>query len=1080
MPRFEQQIGKELAELKSQVKKLQKGRLRNSSLEGGSIPVFDNDEVLKTIIGRQPDGSYGVLPRNSGPQPTPTAPTVQVGDLGAVEVSWDGGTVDADLSQVHGHTEVIIAHSEAGEIPDLEAEGHRAGTIRDREGGEVTVLCSPPGTWYFGLRVVGADRVSKGRVSEATVAEIETLVDAEEIKEQLEEAARERQEYIDQFNERTAEYEAAQQEREDAIAAADAWSAQAFYRADQSAAEAAAAKVEASAAASQAQDAQTKYDQVSSRQDASEEEIEAARQAAAAAHAAAGDAMEYAATTRDSVEGLRPIQSTSAPSGQGDGDGQVWERYDTLGSDRKLIGSWRWQDGVWNAVSLDVTYLPMADISQATIGDARAQRIFAEVGEVQRLLVGDATNLLPDSALQILRSSGTSTDMWAGSFSGWSTTLNQSYMPIVLRWNGGADERLTYRTGAGLGGIQVKAGDQFHLSWYGWKIGAESQSFIRPRYMDASGNFAGWGPTKYFVNGWANDSLSWAVPEDTAIRSMEICFEGRGGNSQRGHWGDFSFTRVQAGELTVDGLLRSTEAVIHRLFTDETVARVVFAEVVRAGLLEADEALIGDVLLKDGAVTAPKLHVTEEMVAEFAQILHLVADQVDMNSFVAQSGMVGVLEAVGLVLRDQAAGRRTEVSGSGLSIVDTATDEPILQLGLYGDDFFSLTNGAGEQSVVINRNGLIAGEVVSADEDFMQGGRPLLGRFREFPGMQGTDAALDAMPRGIVAQLPREFTESTTSGAEVTIGYLQARLFRGRLYRLKCEPFSMHSDTAGAEILVYQTTSEDGWPPMPHSGNAWNRGPQGGWRNSSGEPLLEYSTLMRPETDQYFRCIFVVRRTSGSSMRFLNWSRGTAHLMIEDMGADMNQTGRPLFRLSGNSGDVGTAESLVVTTRPAEGRNYQSSNYQSSSFSQATPESTRYRHGFWDLPGSTTMHYMAALRFGSSAAAVGDREVISAEWRVFIDAWALKTVGDQVRPGVRISAGTLPSSLAPSSVDWLEPIDGILPGRWTSIPVPNQYLQEAIDGTAQLVLGQPSLTRRGGAATPINDGVRLALRVTQT
>lgn len=797
MPRgTDDYLGRRLAKLEAEIKKLQKGRLQNSSLHGSALPVYDDDDVLKTIMGRQPDGSYGVLPRNSGHQPRPSAPALSIGEIpGTVNVEWDGGA-DSELPEVHGHVEVLAGLEADGQAPDLEAMDRKPWTIRDRDGGAVTITAPGPGVLHVGLRLVGADRVTRSEISEVSTITVEALVDSEAIRETLEEA----QDRIDEANQRL---ESSMAELDEKLAAA------------------------------------------------------------------INDRLQH---------------STEQPPADYDGnEGDIWRVVDSSGT---VLAEYERVDGGWEE-----------------------RQISSEV--IHNLDVG--------------------------------------------------------------------------------KLTAES------------GQFA------------------------------------------------------------------------------EAVIGLIWAEAVRAKLLEAEEAIIGGAVIQDGAIDVEHLHVTESMSAAIGEFLHLQADQIDVNDLVANSALISLLEAANLVLSDEAGGRRVEMSGSGLLMTETDTGEPLMQLGLYGDDFLSLINEEGDQSVVLQRNGLVAGEVVSSETDLLVGGRELVGTAMDHPGGRDSNAVLDPFPRGILAQLERPFTEDSSTGQEITIGYLQARLQRGRLYRIKCNPFVMGAGTSGADMLVYQTTGEEDWPVMPSSSTGWSRGPQRGMPTTSGTPVLQYEALYRPETDEYFRCIFVIRRTAGSSVYFLPWSRGTAHMMIEDIGADANHTGRPMFRLASNNGDVGTSESVSVTRTPTQAQTYQASSVNATSFTAASPDpDSRYRHGYWDasfMPAPT--HYMAGFRFADSTSQINGREVISAEWRVLVDAWALKTIGDSIYPGIRVDGGTLPSSMSPSSVDWLDNVEGRLPGRWASIPVPDEYLQEVIDGSAQLVLGRPSMSRRAGAATPAN-GVQLVFRVTQT
>ena len=339
-----------IADLENRVSSLErKPRLMNSSVDGAGLPFIDDDGVVRTVTGRQADGSYGTLVRSSPPQPTPTKLRLTAGELGAVECTWDGGTTDFDKPLVHGH--LVIETCYAGEDGSTPGEWRKAGTIRDRDGGATTIVCSTPGVWMVRCFLVGQDRVTRGDASEVETVQVEALVDTAEIEQELEEARQERQEYRDAFDERTTEYDRLMGEHEDALAETDAWGHTAVYRADQAAAE------------------------------------------AAAARETADRAEDNAAAARETADGSLELQHITEPEGTGSVHGQRWVQYDTMGRDRKILGVWTWndEDKTWDRVSHDVTYLPMADITQATIGDLEAQRIFAELGEIGDLAVDQIT-----------------------------------------------------------------------------------------------------------------------------------------------------------------------------------------------------------------------------------------------------------------------------------------------------------------------------------------------------------------------------------------------------------------------------------------------------------------------------------------------------------------------------------------------------------------------------------------------------------------------------------------------------------------------------------------------------------------
>ncbi|MEU5181161.1 hypothetical protein AB0G49_14025 [Streptomyces longwoodensis] len=106
-----------------------------TSIEGGSLDIYDDEGTLKASIGVQPDGTVALVPVNSEPPPTPTAPSVEP-VLAGLLVGWDGlwddsysSPSDFSLIQVH-------VGAAADFTPDLTTH---AATITAPLGGTVTI-----------------------------------------------------------------------------------------------------------------------------------------------------------------------------------------------------------------------------------------------------------------------------------------------------------------------------------------------------------------------------------------------------------------------------------------------------------------------------------------------------------------------------------------------------------------------------------------------------------------------------------------------------------------------------------------------------------------------------------------------------------------------------------------------------------------------------------------------------------------------------------------------------------------------------------------------------------------------------
>lgn len=125
---------------------LRSSQLGRSSIEGGGLKVYDENGVLRHIIGEQADGTYTFTSRN-GPAPTvtPSAPIVEANTY-ATFVAWDGLTDDGDLLPFDfASVEVYVSGAHMASIPSNKgstvalppsATGQVTLTIRNTSGAE--------------------------------------------------------------------------------------------------------------------------------------------------------------------------------------------------------------------------------------------------------------------------------------------------------------------------------------------------------------------------------------------------------------------------------------------------------------------------------------------------------------------------------------------------------------------------------------------------------------------------------------------------------------------------------------------------------------------------------------------------------------------------------------------------------------------------------------------------------------------------------------------------------------------------------------------------------------------------------
>ncbi|MGG2460116.1 hypothetical protein ACO0M4_09900 [Streptomyces sp. RGM 3693] len=127
-----------------------------TSIEGGSIDIYDTDGQLRGQLGVQPDGGVALVPHNTTPPPTPTTPAVEPVLAGLI-VGWDGQWEDSydtpsDWSLIEVHL---------GPAADFEpAATTLVSTITAAAGGTITVATGDYTTAWVRLRALNTAQVA--------------------------------------------------------------------------------------------------------------------------------------------------------------------------------------------------------------------------------------------------------------------------------------------------------------------------------------------------------------------------------------------------------------------------------------------------------------------------------------------------------------------------------------------------------------------------------------------------------------------------------------------------------------------------------------------------------------------------------------------------------------------------------------------------------------------------------------------------------------------------------------------------------------------------------------------------------
>lgn len=386
---------KEVRKLATRLNGLERGirglstsaRLRHASIEDGALREYDSAGNLVSIIGKQPDGTHGIVNYVGPVPPEPSPPTAEGGPL-RVAVTWGGTFANAMAPLDLLGIEVYAAATDFEFLEDATFVGRMPGA----EAGTLNIAL-PVGVHYLALVAVTTSyrrSVVSGRVTaESTsvldpsfVTDLENRLDAAETA--VTAAQTELDSMFEVGGDGTVAISSAAGAAQQAAIAAAALDAQAKADAAAAAAELA-AKAHADLVASGAEqaaidaaalDAATKADA------AQQAAIDAAAlDAATKADAAQAAAIAAAAAAADSKIAAVPkvYHSTSDASGAAV-DGSTWFKHAvTVAEDLsgQIVGQWTRTGGAWWATPLRHEVIASIDAGNISVGTLDTARLNA-------------------------------------------------------------------------------------------------------------------------------------------------------------------------------------------------------------------------------------------------------------------------------------------------------------------------------------------------------------------------------------------------------------------------------------------------------------------------------------------------------------------------------------------------------------------------------------------------------------------------------------------------------------------------------------------------------------------------------
>ena len=237
---------------------------------------------------------------------------------------------------------------------------------------------------------------------------------------------------------------------------------------------------------------------------------------------------------------------------------------------------------------------------------------------------------------------------------------------------------------------------------------------------------------------------------------------------------------------------------------DEAVVEKFWAAFGVFDRLTAAEAWVTGDLVVGETIRTRHLHVTQEMVGEFAKFMHLVVDQMDVNALWADTAWLTAIETASVRLQSTVDSWVTNISGRGMEVI-SPEGQPTVQLGNFEETGLTLYQD-GEATASMSDDGHVSGTIVSANDEFYYQGNELT-----------EILALEHLPKGPIAYY---VTESSLGPyyKETGIGYFELLAVPGRLYKVTVSGQARTDHTAGAIRLQLRRANTGspgaGFPPV--------------------------------------------------------------------------------------------------------------------------------------------------------------------------------------------------------------------------------------------------------------------------
>ena len=760
-------LGRELAELRAEVRSLKRPQLAYSSIEDGSLDEYDADGNLVGIIGKQHDGTHGAISVGGPPPPKPTAPIVtpvQGGLIGRWNGEFDGGAL-SPMNFSHVSLHVTDNVELAGSVLPGTLRSTMAGELGDEfPVGHLTT--DPHYVWLVAWSKSGKPSAPSTVVTANPLPSV------------------------------TAEQLAAAEQRIDA--------AQSEFN------------TVAGNLTQRVQTAESDITAAENRLGQAEADLTNAFGQITTVDGKAATALNSASAAQTTADNLpKVLHGTTEPSGTAP-NGSIWfQHLDNLQG--VVIGQWSRVSGAWVATPIGSDAIGNLDVGKLTAGSATivelvAQKIAASTAAFQTVDIGNLTvtgtsTLANAVAIKLAADIGSFLKLYANQViigSGGNILPDPNFTDID-GWSGAGGIYSFDTTGGRSGGgsflIAMSTGQ--NGKYYGINAG---QTAKRPRVT---------GGSPYRASVWVRPSA------DVPVAGIGIYIRSYNTAGTLLATAKVPATTPASPFLANVWTLYSGMITLPDLATNVAMGLYVESTVTNADVRFSEpslQAAMDGTLVATNSITAPHIVASAELTAKIAR-----ADMFEGRTFTGGTFTGATFQT------HTAADQGVKLDASGLHAYGPQGGPPVVEVSPTGVQNFSVNDAEGSTISTIGRvevgeetgvyEGLISSDNlnIANDPEFM--GLRLFGNTAgyESPNDQVVEGILDVFPRGVVAYGVAPLMDKaipSSSDGEMALLELEFDALPGRAYRITTTPLSVIVNGPGAMTFNIRRTTDGTRPRL--------------------------------------------------------------------------------------------------------------------------------------------------------------------------------------------------------------------------------------------------------------------------